>query len=420
MSAPAYPPTIKTQPLARDGSLSFWWYPATQAPDTFGYTIYDQNSTVLANVSSNVQTATVTSLTNGQTYSCWLSAGNIAGESPPAYFRPFEPGFPPTLSTLSNVATKIGSNSASITWEPSGETPVAPIRWYVVKAVSSDPAASTFRYTTNGLTNETSLFATGFNQYSYQFSIQSVNCPGYSPVALTNSINFAPAGAGGSWAFNKSFVQQFLYTNQSPFGWLPGTGSYTWECFVYFTALGADDLIEMSFGDFPTVNSPGIKIIQFTGKGAPTKEFILGDGAGTGSGITLPYANLLTSNTWYHFAISRNSGTSDTALWINGTRESLSNDTTDYNLRYNNDLYLFIQAVTASGYITNLNFIQGAYKYDPANATITVPTTPITSNANTVALWLATDAGNIFTDSGPNAYTTSNDSGITWASNSPF
>lgn len=420
MSVPAYPPTIKTQPLARDGSLSFYWYPATQAPDTFGYTIYDQNSTVLANVTSTVQTVTVTGLTNGQTYECHLSAANIAGESDPAFFRPFQPGFPPTVAPSPATATKVGDSNVLIEWTPSGESLVAPIQWYVIKAVSSDPAASNFRYTADGLLPQTSLLATNFNPYSYTFTVQGVNCPGYSPAAVTNSVNFAPVGAGGSWYFIQSNVAQNLYTDQSPFGWLPGTDSYTWECFVYFTALGADDYIEMTFGDFPTVNSPGIKISQVTGKGAPTKEFILGDGAGTGSGITLPYTNLLTSNTWYHFAISRNSGTSDTALWINGTRESLSNDTTDYNLRNNNDLYLYIGADTASGYITNLNFIQGAFKYNPANATITVPTSAITSNANTVALWLATDAGNIFTDSGPNAYTTFNDSAITWASNLPF
>jgi hypothetical protein len=306
------------------------------------------------------------------------------------------------------VATKIGSNSASITWAPSGETPVAPIRWYVVKAVSSDPAVSSFRYTTNGLTNETSLFATGFNQYSYQFSIQSVNCPGYGPAALTNSINFAPAGAGGSWAFGEYFTSQILNTTTT-FAFTPGLGSYTMEFFIYPDDYqDANSNIQMNFAQ-------KFRFIQGAGKGGGTKAIILPDDT------QLDYSNFLTLKQWYHFAISRDGSTSNAALWLNGTRQSLITDSNNYS-GANTAFVSAFASFNSNFYLTNLNFMQGAYKYNPANTTITVPTSPITSNANTEGLWLATTSNTAFDDSGPIGYVLdlTNANGIVWASNSPF
>lgn len=411
MSAPAYPPQIKTQPLARDGSLSFYWYPNTQAPDTWGYTIYDQTSTVLANVTSTVQTVTVTGLTNGQTYECWLSAGNIAGESPPAYFRPFQPGLPPTVAPTSATATKVGASNVLIEWTPSGESLVAPIQWYAIKAVSSDPAASNFRYTADGLKPETTYLATNFNPYSYTFTVQGVNCPGYSPAAVTNSVSFAPVGAGGSWRFGVQddiFNQNQTLAATVPFNFAPGTGSYTVEYFIYIDSYDANSNIQITIGN-------GWSLIQGAGKGGGTRQIQLPDTS------TLDYPTYLSQNTWHHIAFARDGGTGDTALWIDGSREALITNTTNYT-NFNQNFFNYFQVDNTTGWFTNLNFIQGAYKYNPANTTITVPASPLTSNANTEALYLATDAGSVFTDSGPIGYTTdtTNANGLVWASNSPF
>jgi hypothetical protein len=425
MSAPAYPPTIKTLPLARDGSLSFWWYPATQAPDTFGYNIYDQNSTLLASVTSTLQTTTVTGLSNGQTYSCWLTAANIAGESPPAFFRPFQPGVRPTQAPLSAVATAVGSNSASITWSPSGETPVAPIQWYSVKAISSDPAVSTFRYTTDGTVPITSLFETGFNQYSYQFAIQAVNCPGYGPAALTNSINFAPVFAGGSWAFQKTdFNETFTVTPSSSLSFTPGTSAFTFESFLYLSQLNNNTPEGKSNQVYLRFSSSGLDGFALSieqeqsSKGSFSRIVVNGPGQ-----YTLP--SVLTSNIWYHIACARDSS-SNFSVWLNGTRvQNMSNNDNDY---FDNPEVIFSGDLdgdgTLSGYATNLNFISGSNRYDPTNASITVPTAPFTVTSNTAALWLATSSGTVWDDAtGNNTIDTT--TGITggrvvWASNSPF
>lgn len=422
MSAPAYPPTIKTQPLARDGSLSFYWYPATQSPDTWGYNIYDQNSTLLASVTSTVQTTTVTGLTNGQTYECYLMAANIAGESPPAYFRPFQPGLPPTVAPTSATATKVGDSNALIEWTPSGESLVAPIQWYVIKAVSSDPAASNFRYTADGLLPQSTLLATNFNPYSYTFTVQGVNCPGYSPAIYTSSISFVPPPAGGSWrlgSYGDPTSQQELAVSGT-FTFQPGTGSYTVEFFFYIQSYLSTDRVAFLIGEgSDPYNSFQLLITQQPAGGKPAVKKI------EISGQEFNYPTLLSTGQWYHVAVSRDGGSGNTRVWLNGTSIGTATDSTDYNTAPTRFLYNNPNNAPSyglNGYITNLNFVSGAYTYNPANTTITVPTSPLTSNANTTALWLATDAGNIYTDSGPNGFTTNttNANGIVWASNSPF
>jgi hypothetical protein len=407
MAAPAKP-TINTLPLAENTRLSFSW---TNEAGVDGYYIYDAPSTLLQSISGSANLTTVTGLTNGQTYNCYIHASNTNGVSEPAFFRPFQPGLAPSVAPISAVATKVGANSASIEWTPSGESLTAPIQWYTVQAVSADPAVSTFRYSTDGLKPVTSLFVTGLNNYSYQFAVQGVNCPGYSPPRYTSSIDITQVG--GSWEVPQSFATKELTTTGGPV-WSPGSGSFTWECFVYFTSLGPNNSIDWAFGNNGVLNSQTIRLIQNTASFSFYFQL-------AGSALNdLTYSSALTLSNWYHFAISKDSSASLTALWINGVQEDNFVDVNTYSGF--NPLIFSAQSDAGSGYLTNLNFITGAFKYDPANSNITVPTSPVTSNVNTAALFLATNASNVFTDSGPVGVVvdTTNANGIAWSSNTPF
>jgi hypothetical protein len=402
MSAPAAP-TIKTQPFARDQSLSFTW--TADPVNVDNYYIYDNDgiSTLLTSVPGTINLTTVTGLTNGQTYNAFISGSNGNGMGEPSFFRPFQPGLPPTVAPTTATATKVGDSNALIEWTPSGESLVAPIQWYVIRAVSSDPAASNFRYTADGVKPETTYLATGFNAYSYTFTVQGVNCPGYSPAAITNSINFG--AVGGAFEFTAA-AAGFL----SPAGDLPyaiGQNAYTWECFFYITSFASGTDFQFTLGDYPgsgtffflDVSNIDIQI----------------------EGISFGAPPGFTTGTWYHIAVARNSAGAgnDVAVWIDGTR--LGSSQTD-GQSYADAVFVCRTKTGVNGlngYVTNINVNNKAI-YNPLSASIVVPTAPITPDGDTLALYLATDAGTFLDDSGPNGYTLDTPINVTWANQSPF
>lgn len=152
-------------------------------------------------------------------------------------------------------------------------------------------------------------------------------------------------------------------------------------------------------------------------------------GAGTGTNLPGP---AVSSNTWYHVAITRAS--SSLKLFLNGTQQgSTATDNTNYNQSY---LWVGVNAGAGAsfypGYITNLRAVKGVAVY---TANFTTPTTNLgaTQSANengnpsaaitgtqTGMLLNATTNATLLTDSSSYAMTITNNGTATWSSTAPF
>lgn len=164
-----------------------------------------------------------------------------------------------------------------------------------------------------------------------------------------------------------------------------------------------------SLGSFPAPNAVSIEnsgnnIYWWTGSG--------------GAKISTSGLNLQT-NTWYHIAVTRDNGA--LSLYVNGVRQA----TDTYNNAIpsaGNSLYIGAEPYSGgtknyvNGKMTNYRW-NASVKY--SGASFTVPTSPLTADSNTKFLMLATDSGNLTTDSSLTPKTITNN-GATWSSDSPF
>ena len=92
----------------------------------------------------------------------------------------------------------------------------------------------------------------------------------------------------------------------------------------------------------------------------------------------------LVSNTWYYFALVRSSNSE--SLYLNGTRATPGAYTDTNN--YSGGTTAFGNNYKGSwqGYIYNWR-VSNTARYSPASATITVPTAPLTTDANTLVFF---------------------------------
>ena len=204
------PPIVKSQPLAGVNSLTFSWQPPLNdggSPITsYNIAVYgDSNYSGLvvsdgADPNDRQKTIGLPWISNGVTYYCRMIAINAIGGSAPADFRPFQAGNKPT-PPASASATKAGQQSVLVSWT-SGTTPDATIFWYVITAYNQTTSSIVRRITANGLT-QISYFITNLPYGTYEFRVQSVNCPGYSAPTITNTVTLASSLElflqGSSW-----------------------------------------------------------------------------------------------------------------------------------------------------------------------------------------------------------------------------
>lgn len=113
------------------------------------------------------------------------------------------------------------------------------------------------------------------------------------------------------------------------------------------------------------------------------------------------------TNTWYHFAIVRDSS-NNIALFVNGTRIwSASNYTSNINsggdpIKVGGSRHTSGQFFT--GYIGSIHVLKGTNLYNPTSTTITRPTTaPVVNQTYTSVLLCNNKSSNV--DSGPGAVT---------------
>ena len=133
-----------------------------------------------------------------------------------------------------------------------------------------------------------------------------------------------------------------------------------------------------------------------------------------GGGGSVSYTTpTMTANTWYHFALTRNSTTE--ALFLNGTRAGAA-QTNAINYTAATTRIGMSYVRSWPGLMTNFRAVVGSFVYDPTLTSITVPNAPLTSIANTRYLMLG---ASVTTDSsGTNTVT--NTGSVTTSTSKPF
>jgi len=188
-----------------------------------------------------------------------------------------------------------------------------------------------------------------------------------------------------------------------------GTQSFTFECFFYTASNGLQTILGASA-------SGGMSI------------WLLGDGVNPVTTIQIDRSNIdaaqytvspITINTWHHIAVTRDSS-NNMSVFLDGVKATGSaSNATNYTASSG-----LIGAVAGSayfftGYLTQLKLAVGSNYYDPTAVSISVPTAPLTTSANTKLLLIVATSGAFLTDiSG--TQTISNIDGVAFSTSGPF
>jgi hypothetical protein len=223
-----------------------------------------------------------------------------------------------------------------------------------------------------------SRISTGYQGYSKQSKriiIPSTGGDFVNPTLTIGSaiqvVSESPfAGGGNSYQFFNANSNSYIDSPASS-DWALGTGDFTIEWFHYTTVTTSPPFQRIfTVDDFPSMDI-GVSLEGTTFYYWANNSFRYSS------------ASASTANTWYHWAIVRQSGT--TRVYRNGTlRGSSISDTNNIN---NTTDPLTIggengRATNATfvGYITNFRWIKGLAVY---TGNFTVPTSALTATAST-------------------------------------
>ena len=184
--------------------------------------------------------------------------------------------------------------------------------------------------------------------------------------AVTTVAQSPFVSGGNSYQFSRS-VNSYLTTPGSD-DWAVGTGDFTVEWFSYQTDTSQFQRI-FTVGNYPSIKI-GVSIESSTFYYWANNSFRYSSASST------------TVNTWYHFAVVRQSGV--TKVYRNGTlRGSQFTDTN--NITDNTTTFVvgntntFATNAALVGYLTNFRFIKGLAVY---TGNFTTPTSALTATAD--------------------------------------
>lgn len=179
MSTPSAP-LINELPLATANALEFAWQPpATPNGTITGYQL-QLNSETPIDLGATARSHRVTGLVNNTDYTATLRAQNENGYGPTATFRIFRPGTAAPAAP-STVTATISSSTAEVSWTPPTTTPDSDILWYTIYATSTNPSDPEVAASADGTRERSRLLDLPSSNYN-RFSVNAVNCPGYSPA----------------------------------------------------------------------------------------------------------------------------------------------------------------------------------------------------------------------------------------------
>jgi hypothetical protein len=183
--------------------------------------------------------------------------------------------------------------------------------------------------------------------------------------AVTTVAQSPFAGGGNSYSFSSNINSVITFPASTD--WAVGTGDFTIEWFGYQTNTSQFQRV-FSVGNFPTIKI-GVSIESSTFYYWANNSFRYSSAGAT------------TTNTWYHWAVVRSSGT--TRVYRDGTLRGSSisdtNDITDSttNFTIGNTLTPATNAAWV-GYITNFRWVKGLAVY---TGNFTAPTSALTATA---------------------------------------
>ena len=184
--------------------------------------------------------------------------------------------------------------------------------------------------------------------------------------AVTTVAQSPFAGGGNSYSFSSNINSVITFPASTD--WAVGTGDFTIEWFGYQTNTSQFQRV-FSVGNYPTIKI-GVSIESSTFYYWANNSYIYSSAGAT------------TTNTWYHWAVVRSSGT--TRVYRDGTLRGSSisdtNNITDSttNFTIGNTLTPATNAAWV-GYITNFRWVKGLAVY---TGNFTAPTSALTATAN--------------------------------------
>ena len=235
----------------------------------------------------------------------------------------------------------------------------------------------------------------------------------YPPVS--GSLRFSgtpvPVDDGGSLLFNNSGNDAVVVSTSTNYGF--GTGDFTIEGWFYPLLQTG---VNQGVIDFRT-SGGGVSQLRPTFKSDTTASWYSYYTAGVSRITTGP----LSTSTWYHFAISRASGS--TRMYINGAQTGVTyTDATDYGVSSDfiigntgdtrNTLANFFQ-----GYITNVRILKGYALY---SVSANVPTTPLLATQGRTQLLTAQSTSSATVDFSANNNVITNVGTVVQTTATPF
>ena len=214
------------------------------------------------------------------------------------------------------------------------------------------------------------------------------------------------AATGGSIRLTASSTSGISIPNSADIQM--GTGDFTIEWFQYQLSASGSFQRLFAIGNYPSQS------IGMSQEGPDTSKSIYLWASG---GVQQGSAQNL-QNAWYHFAITRSSGS--IRVFLGGTQIGTAANSTNFNnasnvLEIGNESSPSV-GTAFNGYITNFHWVKGTALY---TANFTPPRQPITPVANTKLLLLATTSGTVLSDSsGTGKVATGN--GVSWSALAPF
>ena len=234
MSAPSAP-ILQEWPTCLETSIKFWWQPPASGLPLLTYNLSCSAISFSQDISGDQTSYTVTGLTAGTEYSFLLTATNATGTGPAAAFPRVGAGLPP-LPPSAATAVAFNSTIATVSWTPTPQANQAPLRCYLVWALPTTGAASTFYKLQFPELSTLNIDGLSTNT-TYQFRVHGFSDPGYSmPGRFTSSVTLNPpilstfgeANEGGTITLTTLNGRGFLSTIFASYGTPTGSnGNYT-------------------------------------------------------------------------------------------------------------------------------------------------------------------------------------------------
>jgi len=356
-------------------SFSLW--PSIPFVSTYAPTVHN---TFL--IDPNLQRAT--------DYIFGITASNMHGTGPPAYFMISQIGLIPA-GVYNAEGTVLNISTVNMTWDFRYTYPEAITKWFIIKAVPSVYGYSTILQQAQN--TERARTITNLTSQIHTIIVQAENNVGYSYAEPQNTVTIAVNVSIGSLYFD-GINSQLLFS-----GIKIGLYPYTIEGWF---KLSTDPIQRNTiFGGKYTTPGNGemsVSIIDST--------TISVDCLGIAENIyTVPPINPLT---WYHFAVCRDLSGNET-VFINGIRSSTG-------IIQNTNNYQLIRYIGAwdpnglgptdyfQGNLSELRIVIISKAYDPTLSTITIPPQPLANIFNTKFLLYTPFSQDYLAESGPYNY----------------